>query len=302
MELRQLRQLAVLAETLNFHRAAEALHMSQPPLSVSIRKLERELGVPLFGREGRRVTLTAAGEAALSHAHDALSSVMAMVEAVHATADGRQGRLRIGFVASATYALIPAVVPVFRARSPGIKLSLKETTTLEIIRALETGTLDVGIVRTPVFDVGDVVLEPLAQEELILVTPPDHWLGDGRPEVRLEELKDEAFVVYDRERVPNLWSFTISSCVAAGFMPKIAEEATHLHTLIALVQSGVGIGMTPAVIRRAGSDRVRYVRLTSRGAPLKIGLAVATRRRERRPTVVGFSSALREVACLLDSD
>lgn len=301
MELRQLRHFVALAETLNFHRAAAALNMTQPPLSLSIRKLEEQLGSPLFERHARGVALTEAGAAALAHAREALNAAEALAQSVRETAAGDRGQLRVGFVGSATYALIPAVVPAFRRQRPQVDLSLKEATSLEVVRALEEGGLDVGLLRTPLLQVGRVALEPLYKEELILVTPRDHPLGQ-RSEVRLEDLRDEPLVVYDRRQVPNLWSLTVMSCEAAGFLPKIAEEASQIHTMIALVESGLGLALAPSIMRRAGSDRVRYLRLTAQGRPLQIGLALATREGDRRSAVRAFADLAREAAARFDTE
>lgn len=295
MELRQIRQFVVLSDTLNFHRAADALNMSQPPLSVSIRKLEEEMGAALFERQARGVTLTPAGLAALPHARRILNDVEVMNEAVRATIDGMSGQLSVGFVGSAVHALLPRVVPLFRAQRPAVNLHLREATTLEIIRGLEAGDLDVGVLRTPLLDVGDIVLEPLYREEMILLLPNDHPLR-GRELVRLEDLRDEAFIGYDRALLPNYRSLSLSACSAAGFQPRIVEEAAHLHTAIALVESGIGITLAPAVSRISGSNRVSYARLTVEGAPMMVGLAMATRRGESRPARDAFVAALREAA------
>lgn len=295
MELRQIRQFVVLGEQLNFHRAAEVLNMSQPPLSISMRKLETEMGVALFERQSRGVILTEAGVAALPHARKVLTGVETMVDAARATANGMGGQLNVGFVGSSIYALLPKVVPLFRAKRPAVELRLREATTLEIIRSLESGDLDVGVLRTPVFDSGEVTLEALCREEMILLLPKGHPLRDREP-VRLEDLRDEAFIGYDRARLPSYQNLSLSACAVAGFQPKIVEEAAHLHTLIALVESGIGIALAPAVSRIPGSDRICYARLTVQEAPIMIGLALATRPVESRPARDVFVTALREAA------
>lgn len=295
MELRQVRQFVALSDALNFHRAADALNMSQPPLSISIRKLEEEMGVSLFERQSRGVTLTEAGTAALPHARKILSGVEAMGDAARATADGMGGQLNVGFVGSAVYALLPKVVPLFRQQRPAVDLRLREATTLEIIRALESGDLDVGVLRTPVFDAGEIVLEELCREELILLLPKNRPQSDHQP-VRLEDLRDEPFIGYEGTRLPNYQNLSLSACAMAGFQPQIVEEAAHLHTLIALVESGIGIALAPAVSRIPGSDRVSYARLTVQDAPIMIGLALATRPGESRPARDVFVESLREAA------
>ncbi len=295
MELRQIRQFVALSEALNFHRAAKVLNMSQPPLSISIRKMELELGVALFVRQARGVTLTEAGAAALPHARKILRDLDAMGEAIDATVEGLGGRLSVGFVGSAVYALLPKVVPLFRSQRPGVDLSLREATTLEIIRGVESGDLDIGVLRTPAIEVGEVTLESLYREEMILLLPPNHPLR-GQAVVRLEDLRDEAFIGHDRARLPNYSNLSLGAFEAAGFQPKIVEEAAHLQTLIALVESGIGVALAPAVSRIPGSKRVSYARLTVRGAPIMIGLALATRRDGSRPARDAFLIALREAA------
>ena len=293
MELRQIRQFVTLAETLNFHRAAEALNMTQPPLSLSIRKLEEDLRVRLFERHSRGVSLTQAGQAALPYARDVLAAAEAMARCVRETVSGERGRLRIGFVGSATYGLVPAIVPRFHARHPGIDLGFNEATSLEVIRGLEEGTLDVGLVRTPLLQNASVVLEPLYKEALILLAPRGHRLRNA-DRVRLEDLKDEPFVLYDRVQVPNLFSQTVMACEAAGFLPRVVEEAAHIHTIIALVESGLGLALAPAVMRRGAAGRTLCLEITAGGRSLEIGFALATRGGERQSAVQAFAAVARE--------
>lgn len=293
MELRQLRQFVTLAETLNFHRAAEALNMTQPPLSLSIRKLEEELGAALFERHARGVTLTEAGRAALAPAREALAAADVVAHAVRQAATGERGRVRVGFVGSATYGLVPAVVPRFHERHPGIELSLKEATSLEGLRGLEEGALDVALVRTPLLEEASVHLEPLSKEPLILLAPPNHRLA-GAARARLEDLKDEAFVMYDRVHAPNIRAQTLMACETAGFLPRVAEETANIHTMIALVESGLGLAFVPAVMRRAAEGRAHCLDLTVAGRPLQIGFGLATRRGEARPAVEAFAAIARE--------
>lgn len=295
MELRQIRQFIMLSEALNFHRAAKALNMTQPPLSISIRKLEQELGVDLFEREARGVSLTEAGRVALPHARKALRSLEAMGDAINATVDGTGGRLSVGFVGTAVYAVLPKVVPLFRAQRPGVDLSLREATSLEIVRGVDAGDLDIGVLRTPVMDIGELVLEPIYREEMILLLPPDHPLQD-KGVLRFEDLRDERFIGHDRVRLPYYWSMSLSVFEAAGFQPNIVEEAAHLHTAIALVESGIGIAFAPAVARIAGSNRIRYARVTVQGAPIMVGLALLSRPDENRPARDAFIDALRAAA------
>ena len=136
MNLRQLRQFVTLAETGNFHRTAELLHMAQPPLSVSVRKLEEELGSRLFERHSTGVRLTAEGQAMLPEAHLALFHAERCRQAVADAREGLGGLLRLGIIGSATYALLPELIPSVRARYPQIELELSEATSTEILDGL----------------------------------------------------------------------------------------------------------------------------------------------------------------------
>jgi DNA-binding transcriptional LysR family regulator len=266
-----------------------------------MQKLEQEMGVKLFERLSRGVALTEAGAAALPHARKILRGVDMMRDAASATVSGMGGRLGVGFVGSAVYGLLPKVVPLFRAERPLVDLRLREDTSLEILKALESGELDIGVLRTPVLDMGEVSLELLYREEMILVLPNDHPLRK-RKTVRLEDLRDEAFIGYDRARLPSYHALTLSAFDAAGFQPHAIEEAAHVQTMIALVESGMGVALAPAVSRIPGANRVSYTRLTVRGAPVLIGLALATRSGESRPAQDAFKAALREAVARMMKD
>lgn len=149
MELRQLKQFVAVAETLSFRRGAERLHMAQPPLSVAIRKLEEELGAELFERRGRTIRLTAAGGEALRTARRCLADAEEVRTATRNAARGESGLVRVGFVGSATYSLLPRLLPVFRKRYPAIALELHEANNLELLTQVEHERLDVGLVRYP---------------------------------------------------------------------------------------------------------------------------------------------------------
>jgi len=171
MELRQLRYFITLAETRNFRRAAERLHMSQPPLTVAIRKLEQELGAPLFERGTRGVTLTPAGRAAVDAARATLAQAERFREAAREGATGARGRLTVGYVGSATFELLPRIVPEYRRRYPAVDLVLEEMTSVDIARGLIAGTLDVGLLRLPLMEVAAIDAQVIDADELHAALP-----------------------------------------------------------------------------------------------------------------------------------
>lgn len=276
MDLRQLQQFVALAETGNFHRAAERLHMAQPPLSISMRRLEEQLGTPLFVRTSRGVRLTQAGEAALDDARRALFHAGQARAAVLAAAHGERGALRVGFVGSATYALLPKLIPAFRAAHPGIELVLHESTTAAILERLERHELDAGLVRVPILNAGTFALTPLEEDVFLAAVHADSPLAQ-REAVALRELAEEPFIMHPSADVPNLHAVTMMLCQRAGFVPRVAQEAVQVQTIISLVESGLGVALVPSVAARYANRRVRFLPLSSPRPAGRIGIALATR-------------------------
>ncbi len=257
MDLRRLRHFNVLAETLNFSRAAERLHIAQPALSVSIQKLEHELGTRLFERTSSGVLLTAAGQAALVEARRLMYHGEQLQRSVRAAADGTGGRLRIGFVGSAIYRLIPTLVPNFRIQYPDVELVLREATSASIIAMLNEEALDLGIVRTPLLQAHGATLRTLQRDRLLLALPQDHPLASREP-LALADLAGEAFIMYTPTEAAGLHACAMSACAAAGFVPKVAQEATQVPTVLALVESGLGVALVPEVMRGHRAPKIVY--------------------------------------------
>ena len=176
MELRHLRYFLAVAEELDFGRAALRLHIAQPPLSQQIRQLEEELGVQLFRRTRRNVSLTEAGQAFLSEAQRTLEQVERAMEVAQRVDRGEQGQLIIGFVGSATYGLLPKLLRAFRERFPEVAFTLRELTTSQQIQALHEQQIHLGVLRPPVAQ-EEFLFEPLAQDPLIVALPEQHRLA-----------------------------------------------------------------------------------------------------------------------------
>ncbi|AZS80515.1 MULTISPECIES: LysR family transcriptional regulator [Achromobacter] len=274
MDFRHLQQFLVLADTLNFHRAAEKLHMSQPPLSVSIRKLEESVGVPLFVRGRQGVQLTEAGLAALDEARRALFHAEQFRLAARAGAAGEGGTVRVGFVGSATHAILPRVLPLFRQRYPGVTVVLREATSIRIMQDLADDALEVGIVRVPVAMGSNVRLSPLTTEHFVLAVPRGHALA-RRGRLRLADLADEAFIMYTATEAAGLRMAAINACQLRGFTPRITQEAVQVQTLLSLVESGLGVALVPAGARRHPSPNVVTKTLSDFPADASIGISLA---------------------------
>lgn len=199
MELRQLKQFVAVAEHLSFRRASEELHMAQPPLSIAIGKLEAELGVMLFKRHSRRIDLTAAGEAALHAAKRCLATAQDVATAARAAERGDTGSLRIGFVGSATYSLLPKLLLRFRKRYPNVDIALREAINVEMLPELEAEKLDIGIVRVPTYRPHALEFQMCERDVFKVALPTDHPLAKRR-RLSLLALAQEPLIGYGLAR------------------------------------------------------------------------------------------------------
>jgi DNA-binding transcriptional LysR family regulator len=271
MDLRQLRYFSALAETLNFHRAAERLNISQPPLTVAIRKLEEDLGVALFERGPRGVRLTAAGEAALAPAREALAAAELVRDAVRQGAAGLRGRLSVGFIGSAIGDLLPRIVSPFRQAFPQVELALEEMNSVEIVRGIAARRIDIGLVRLPVMDSAPVRMDVIERDVMVAALPRDDVLA-RRKSISLSALADRDFIIYSPISV--LHATIRLACHRAGFAPRVAQEAVQVQTLLSLVEAGLGIALVPARGARFAGDGVRIVPLQD-PIPVSMGIARA---------------------------
>ena len=279
MDLRQLRHFVTLAQTLNYRQAAEQLHMSQPPLSQSIRKLEEDLGVQLFERDRRGTVLSGAGRAALESAKLALYHARQVQAVSQATASGELGRLHIGFIGSATFSLIPQLVQTFRAAYPAIDLVLTESTTREICAQVASGDFDAGLLRYPVTQATDLSITPVEPDRLIAALPAGNPLLI-KDQLQLIDLADQPFVNYRPSEVPGLHALVVLACQNAGFMPQIKQHAVQAQTLVSLVGAGLGVALVPAVVAKASTPGVVFRELADAQNLPQIGIALALNQRQ----------------------
>lgn len=283
MEIRHLRYFVVLAEECHFGRAAERLHMAQSPLSHQIRQLEDELGVPLFHRTTRKVSLTTAGKRYLERVREILRGVEVASDEARRIAAGDTGHLAIGFTGSATYEMLPALSRDLRESFPGIELDLKgELLTPDQVAALLSGELDVGFLRPPVRD-PSLDVHVLRAEPLIVALPVSHPLAHRR-RVRLEDLAGETFISYPSHGRSVVHDVVLDACRHAGFAPRIVEEVAETSTIISFVAAGLGVALVPASVANLRVTGTRYRPLV--GDPASVELAVAIRAGGASPLAV----------------
>jgi DNA-binding transcriptional LysR family regulator len=274
MELRQLRHALVLAETLNFTRAAERLHMAQPPLSTSIRKLEEELGVALFERLPTGLKVTQAGEAVLHQARRVLFFVEEVKRAAREGEAGEQGLLRVGFTGSATYVLMPHLIRAFRAAYPRVELMIDEATTSELLRRLEQQTLDIALVAHPVLEPTSAEIIPLIEGRMMVAVGPDSPLASST-ELTLAQVAEQPLIIHSRSLAPNMHALTMDAFRSAGVTPRIVQEAAQVHTILRLVESGMGVGLVADFVARYAGGGVKLLPLTEAAMQLRMGLSLA---------------------------
>ena len=291
MELRHLRYFVAVAQELHYGRAAERLYIAQPPLSQQIIQLEKEVGVPLLVRNSRRVQLTPAGQAFLEDATDILARVEQAALRARRASRGEAGWLGVGFVASATHELLPAILRAFRGQFPDVELALHELSTAGQTLALHEQKIHVAFARPPIEDQAFVV-EILAQETLVVALPQDHPLV-VQSEVPLTMLAGESFITYPRQPKPSFTDYVIQVCEEAGFVPRITQEALQMQTALSLVAAGLGVSLLPASVQAVQRRGVVY-----RPAPTATAappLTVAYRRQDSSPVLARFLDVMRAV-------
>ncbi|MEM7248433.1 MAG: LysR family transcriptional regulator [Acidobacteriota bacterium] len=268
MELDQLRYFLRVAEHGSFTRAAEGLAVSQPALSRSIRKLEDELGQPVFEREARSVTLTDAGELLQARARQVLSIMEDTLAEI--TDDGESGRVRVGAIPTIAPYFLPDVLRRFSEAHPKATLVVHENTTDGLLKSCTQGEVDLAVVALPI-PTDHLCVEELFEEELFLVLPPDHALVE-KSRIRLSDIESYPFVLLDEAHC--LSADIVSYCRQRSFQPVAVERTNQLAMVQELVSLSHGISMIPAMAREVDQGERRVYRSLSGPKPTR-RLAVA---------------------------
>ncbi|GAA4862897.1 glutamate biosynthesis transcriptional regulator GltC [Paenibacillus vulneris] len=242
MELRQLQYFVKVARKQHVTQAAEELHVAQSAVSRQIHQLEEELGVSLFVQKGRNLQLTPVGKLFLSRAEAVLTELERAVIEVREFLDPEVGEIRIGFPHSLGIYLLPTVVANFRQSHPNVKFKLRQGTYNSLIRDVKNGEIDLAFISPLPNRNEHVSGELLLQEEMYAIVPQGHVLADYNV-IRLEQLKDEAFVMFSEEY--SLRNIVLEACAKAGFVPRIGFEGEETDTIRGLVAAGMGVSLLP---------------------------------------------------------
>ncbi len=291
IEIRHLRYFVAVAEELHFGRAAQRLHIAQPPLSQQIRRLEEMLGHALFVRTSRDVRLTAAGEELLERARHTLTKIEADVAAAQRIGRGEAGALTVGFVGSGMLTALPRMLGRYRRQFPQVDLQLREFHTSELVNTLLNGTVDVGFLR----DAGEVDglhIEAVISEPFVVVLPRKHPLAEQKT-VAVKSLQGEPFVLFSRSYGSVAWKKTAAVCEEQGFLPRVVQEAPQWLTIMSLVGAGLGVTIAPACVEKLNVPDTVCRRLRPRAAHTQLDLAY--RAGEVRPIARAFSELARTV-------
>jgi DNA-binding transcriptional LysR family regulator len=282
METRHLRYFIAVAEEKHFGRAAQRLHMAQPPLSQQIKQMEEQLGTPLLARTTRRVELTPAGELLLDRGRRILQDLEELESDVAQVGAGAAGVVRIGLSGSATYRLLPTLVQKVRRELPGLKLTVHgEMLTPQMVADLEEGRLDVAVLRPPVHS-PEIALAFLEKDHLVAALPAaSPWAEHAQ--IDLAELAGEAFVGYPADSVVT--RIFREACRQEGFTPRVVQEAGETSTLLSLVAAGMGIALVPMTSRMFSFQGIVFRPV--RNAP-PVDLAVAWRAGDLAPLAQRF--------------
>lgn len=282
MELRHLRYFRAVAEERHFGRAAERLHMAQPPLSQQIRQLEAELGVTLLDRNTRKVELTPAGAAYLERVRVILAEVDEAAARAQRVAAGMEGRLVVGCVGSATYSLLPTFARAVREALPGIDLAFRgEMLVPDQVAALAAGRIDLALLRPPVDDPA-LQVSLLRRDRLIVALPEGHRLV-SRARLRIRDLRDEDLIVHASHGRSVRHGTVEELCREAGFVPRVRHEVAETSTLVTLVAAGLGAAVVPEPVSSLGIPGVTYRPLS--GSDIHVDLAAAVRAADDSPAL-----------------
>ena len=246
VELRHLRYFIAVAEELNFSRAAERMHMAQPPLSAAIRQLERELGVDLFVRTTREVRLTDPGRAFLAGARRTLADAERAAEDAKRAGAGELGRLRLAYSWSTRFETLPALGRAYRSAHPGVELLAQEMWNARMPPAFDSGSIDVALSLCPEI-AAELELAPVRKEGLVALLPETHPLAREEA-IPLSELADEEVVLFPREIAPRLHDAFMAIYRRAGFEPRVRNESFHTGWDLGVLAEIPAVAMAPQTV------------------------------------------------------
>lgn len=260
MELRHLRYFTAVVQWRGYREASRRLHIAQPAISQTVSDLERELGLKLFSRAGRKAELTPEGEVFYAEAVRTLEQAESAINTAKRAAKGEIGKLSIGFIGSATYSFLPELVRSYKAQHPGVKLTLRELSPGDQETTLDNGLIDIGFTRALTAERSKTLASLcLYRDPMLAVLPASRRVRTKS--VRVADLAHEQFVLFHREGALGLYDTVVGLCNDAGFSPMVEYESDRAQTVLSLVEAEQGVSIVPASLRNLWTKGVRFYRL-----------------------------------------
>jgi DNA-binding transcriptional LysR family regulator len=291
LNLTRLRYFVTVAQELHFGRAARKLGISQPPLSMHIQSLEREVGAELFHRVHRQVTLTSAGRLLLEQARALLDHASRVEQVMRGVGSGERGQLLLGCVPSAMYDVLPRILTRFRSTYAEVSLVLEEGHTMDVMNAVQEGRLDVGLVWRSQGG-RNIGLEPLLRERFVALAPTGHPFSE-RAHLSLDDLSTQPLILPPRRISPYHYDHVVSAFASLGLSPRIEYEVATILSQVGYVASGFGIAIAPSFASRFASSRVSLIPIAEEMPP--VVLSVIWNREKASPVVDLFRRVARDV-------
>jgi DNA-binding transcriptional LysR family regulator len=264
--LAQLACFAAVAEELHFGRAAARLHMTQPPLSRQIRLLEQDVGVTLLDRGGRTVKVTPAGRMFLAEARRILRLAEESSLAVRRIPTGTGGTLAVGFTAVSVHGYVQSFLRRIAEELPHVDLILREMVTSDQLEAIASGDIDLGFVRPPVTQAG-LVSRVVQSERLLLAAPVDDPFVQRDQPASVAELDGRALIMYSPVESRYFYELLLGMTARARVRPRYVQYVSQVHTMLALVQAGVGLAVVPGSATALHPDGVAFIELADAESP-----------------------------------
>lgn len=260
MELRHLRYFTAVVECKGYREAASRLHIAQPSISEAVSDLEDELGLKLFSRTHRNARLTPEGEIFYEDAVHVLQQAETAILTAKLAAQGKVGKLSIGFIGSATLSFLPDLIRRYKLEYPNVKLALHDLYPVELDKACDRGEIDIAITRTLSLERSkNRQSKVLLRDPLVAVLPRSRNLKSKK--LRLADLANERFILFHRQGAPGVFDTIIGACRSQGFSPRVENEPNSMQTILSLVEAEEGVAIVPASISNLRSNGVQFIRL-----------------------------------------
>jgi DNA-binding transcriptional LysR family regulator len=278
MELRHLRYFTAVVESKGYREASRRLHIAQPSISEAVSDLEDELGLKLFSRAHRNARVTPEGEIFYEDAVRILQQAETAILTAKRAAEGKVGRLSIGFIGSATLSFLPDLIRRYKLEYPNVKLALHDLYPAELDKACDRGEIDIAITRTLSLERSkNRQSRVLLRDPLVAVVPRSRKLKLKSKKIRLADLAKERFILFHRQGAPGVFDTIVGACRSQGFSPQVENEPNSMQTILSLVEAEEGVAIVPASISNLRSNGVQFVRLVP---DLHLDLIVAWSRGE----------------------